>query len=149
MTMSNLFNLALSLEMPILHNHHNLTTDIKNIIASVLNVMFNCITIALYLVSAFMVIVMGDISQTASSSNTNNESTPGDSSGLNCNPQLYNFTFWFVTLSLGCLAVLCLVGGALFGYNKYRLALIRGATPRFQTQADSTQATGTGTAISH
>lgn len=119
MTMSNIFNLALSLDLPILHNHEVLSADLKNIIASILNVMLNCLALFLYIICAYMVFTLGCNSN---ENETNIEATP------NCSPFLYNFTFWFMSLTLSITLILCFFAFGLFLYNRYRLALLRGST---------------------
>lgn len=114
--MSNLFNLALSLNIPVLSNHEFLTPDLKNIIASIVNVILNCLAAFLYTICAYFVFTLG-----AKSGET--EGSP------NCSSLLYNFTFWFIFITLSMSISLCVIGTCLFIYNRYRLALVRGSTP--------------------
>lgn len=115
MTASNLFNLALSFDLPILNNHQNLTSDIKNTIASIINIIFNCVVAILYTLCAYMVYAF---------------TANGYSDEIVCGGLLYNFTFWFVTSTLSIFVILSLVAAVFFAYNKYRLAVLRGSTPR-------------------
>lgn len=121
MTASNLFNLAISLDLPVLSNHQILTSDIKNTIASIVNIIFNCVVAILYILCAYMVYAF---------------TANGYSDEIVCGGLLYNFTFWFVTLTLSTSVVLVLIAAVFFAYNKYRLAILRGSTPRSQTNTD-------------
>lgn len=125
MTISNLFNLATSLNLPILHNQHLLSPDVKNIIASIVNILFNCIVTFLYVLCAYMVYTIY----------RNHPQQPdGVVDVVDCNPTLYGFTYWFITITLSLSAVIILLAIILFCYNKYRLAIIRGSTPRSQAE---------------
>lgn len=153
MTSSNLFNLALALDIPILTNHRLLSVDTKNTIASILNILFNCIVAFLYILTTYMVYTVGFNSTAHRHSDRSKDSAepkveelPEDEQAdgafkqeqTNCGSLLYNFTFWFITLTLCLFALLALVALALFAYNKYRLAIIRGSTPRSQQNPTNT-----------
>jgi hypothetical protein len=129
MTASNLFNLALSIDLKILTNHSQLTIDIKNTIASILNIIFNCIVTFLYILTAYKILVSSKAKQNdQGSANGNNESIQ-----FECDETLTSFTYWFIITTLGSMLTLSLVGAILFAYTRYRLAIIRGSTPRSQT----------------
>lgn len=130
MTASNLFNLALAINLPVFSNHSQLSFDIKNIIASILNILFNCIVAFLYILIAYKILTMGKVRQIdqLTSNETNNEQEP-----IGCNQTLTNFTFWFVAISLSIVAIISALGAILFAYNRYRLAIIRGSSPRSHT----------------
>lgn len=145
MTASNLFNLALALDIPILTNHRLLSLDNKNIIASILNILFNCIVALLYILTTYMIYTVKSSVKLHDNSEDNAE--PNREEGIseepvvaeyqapNCSGLLYHFTFWFITLTLGVFVLLSLIALALFAYNRYRLAIIRGSTPRSQSNA--------------
>lgn len=139
MTASNLFNLAFSLDFPILSNHQILSIDVKNTIANIINIIFNSIVAFLYILSAYMVlkISVGKLEPDDSTS----DSTTMVEELINCSGTLYSFTFWFVVLSIGLLIVFGILAFALFLYNKYRLAIIRGSTPRSQQDTNNQQST--------
>lgn len=137
MTASNLFNLAFTLDYPILTNHSILTSDIKNTIASIINIIFNCVVAFLYILSAYMVFTVGRKTGSKVNEATENHDESSEVE-VDCSSLLYNFSFWFITLTLGLMAALVLIAGAFFIYNKYRLAIIRGSTPRSQTTNIST-----------
>lgn len=134
MTASNLFNLALAIDLPILANHRLLANDIKNIIASILNIIFNVVVGFYYILTAYKVFALSTKRNELNVDNTNNNddstTTQQQQQQLDCNSTLYNFTFWFVCLSLGSFAVISLLGLVLYLYNSHRLAIIRGSTPR-------------------
>ena len=127
MSASNLFNLALALDLPILTNHKLLSSDVKNTIASMLNIIFNCVVAFLYILSAYMAFSIGKRVQP--------ESTEGEPPPIDCNGTLYHSAFWFITLTLSSLVILSLMAIIFFAYNKYRLAIIRGSMPRSQSNA--------------
>lgn len=138
MTASNLFNLALALDLPILSNN-DLTNDIKNTVASIINIIFNCTVTFLYILCSYMVYTIGISRQHQNNTNpssASNESAPQDgveaSQIMDCNGLLYYSSFWFVTLTLSVVAIFGLTACILFTYNKYRLTMIRGSTPRSQ-----------------
>lgn len=147
MTASNLFNLALALNFPILTNHQILSSEIKNAISSIINILFNCVVVFLYILTCYMVFSI-DISRNADRTTVNSivspdgprfvgedsTSLPEDNQQMKCSETLYYFAFWFATLTLGLIAILCLAAGLLYAYNSYRLAIIRGSTPRSQPQ---------------
>lgn len=136
MTASNLFNLAFSLDLPILTNHSLLSNDTKNTIASIINIIFNCLVAFLYILSSYMVFNV-DIKKQDEHLTTDDPENALEF--IDCGSLLYYFTFWFVTLTLGLFVVLCLIACSLFLYNQYRLAIIRGSTPRSQPDANATQ----------
>lgn len=141
MTASNLFNLALALNIPVLTNQHILTSDIKNTIASIINIIFNCVVAFLYILCGYMVFTIGRKKQNSSSSSSSNDGEESSSVDvedlMDCNHVLYYFTLWFVVLTMGLFALLTIVAIIFFAYNKYRLAIIRGSTPRSQTTANN------------
>lgn len=159
MTTSNLFNLALALDIPILTNHRLLSADTKNTIASIINILFNCVVAFLYILTTYMVYTVGALKHHQESSHI--EHKVEDSSEEeppvvaeyqavpDCGSLLYQFTFWFITLTLCLFALLGLIALILFAYNRYRLAIIRGLTPRSQAGATTDlstnpQTNGTG-----
>lgn len=179
MTASNLFNLALALDIPVLANHQFLSSDVKNIIASIVNILFNALVAFLYLLTAYMVYnIKGRPNKTSITQSNkqrlailNNETSgenfyssggagseeaiktnEGPDSGqsdvinaaVKCSASLYNFTFWFITLTLGSFALLSLLATLLFIYNRYRLAIIRGSTPRSHQATNSTGVVNNG-----
>lgn len=140
MTASNLFNLALALDLPILTNHSILSSDVKNIIASIVNIIFNCVVALLYILSAYMVYTIGSIKKPTFDANGNSDDS--EPQPMDCNNTLYYFTFWFITLTLGLFLTLSLVACILFAYNKYRLAIIRGSAPRSQPSVNTNSQSG-------
>lgn len=148
MSASNLFNLALALNLPILTNQSILSSDVKNTIASIINIIFNCVVAFLYILCAHKVYTIGSFNNlTSQPASSDEESNIGSSIGepeapiMNCNYLLYYFTFWFVTLTLAMFALLLLMAAIFFAYNKYRMAIIRGTTPRSQQTSNSTNVT--------
>lgn len=151
MTSSNLFNLALALDLPILTNHQILTSEIKNTIASIINIIFNCVVAFLYIISAYMVFTIGKkskrrdllVDNATNNSGSSEESSPDDnniesSDVMECSGLLYYTTFWFITLTLGLFVVLSLIATVFFAYNQYRLAIVRGSMPRSQSNTNTT-----------
>lgn len=144
MTASNLFNLSLSLNIPILANHKFLSSDVKNIIASILNILFNCVVAFLYILCAYMVYNIRGARRKEQEwpADFPEESRVHESTSqeqVHCSGTLYGFTFWFITLTIGAFALLSFLATLLFAYNRYRLAIIRGSTPRsHQTTNSST-----------
>jgi len=137
MTASNLINLALALDLPILTNHQLLSSDIKNTIASIINIIFNCVVVFLFILSSFMVYNMGS---TRAQSNGDDTSGTRDERASNevtlgCNSLLYYFTYWFITLTLSLVVILSAIAAILYIYNRYRLAIVRGSTSRSQASA--------------
>lgn len=130
MTASNLFNLALAIDLHILTNHNTLSMDIKNTIASILNIIFNCVVAFLYILTAHKILVSSKLKPDDQGvANGNNELIQ-----FECNQTLTSFTFWFIAITLGSMIILTVLGSILFAYTRYRLAIIRGSTPRSQTQ---------------
>lgn len=142
MTASNLFNLGLSLDIPVLKDQHVLAADVKNVIASILNIIFNCVVAFLYIICAYMVFNIGGGKSRGDNSSSATSTTPpnapsadwSDVAMVNCNQTLYSFTFWFMAITLSLSAIVMGLAVLLFAYNKYRLAIIRGSTPRSQTE---------------
>lgn len=134
MTASNLFNLALAMDLPVLTNQSILSSDIKNTIASIINIIFNCVVAFVYILCAYKVYTIKSKTQNSllSDNGASDTGSDVDSTTIDCNPILYYLTFWFVTLTLGSFSLLITLGGIFFAYNKYRLAIIRGSTPRSQ-----------------
>lgn len=136
MSASNLFNLAISIDLPVLANQSALSADVKNIITSIVNILFNCVAAFLYILVAYMVYTI------SSDSSSQDIGPPGDSiesrPTIECSATLYYFTFWFITLTLGLVVILCILAALMALYNKYRMAIIRGSTPRSQTQTNQT-----------
>ena len=141
MTASNLFNLALALNVPVLANHQLLSNDVKNIIASIVNIIFNSLVAFLYVLTAYMVFNIRGGRPESSASQT--VPPPDELSQVQCDTTLYNVTFWFVTLTLSAFLLLSTVALLLFAYNRYRLAIIRGSTPRSHQTTNSTAAPAT------
>lgn len=127
MTASNLFNLALALDLPILANHRLLATDIKSIIASILNIIFNSAVAFVYMLTAYKVLTFS--SQQTSAGQTGDGGATS-APVLTCNASLYTTSFWFITLTLGLFVIISLLGSLLFAYNRYRLNIMRGSAPR-------------------
>lgn len=154
MTASNLFNLALAVNLPILSNHEILTSDIKNTIASIINIVFNCIVAFLYILTGYMVYTVGlagkkvvtinpapalngssnggSINKRLVNQNEDYQDEAPISQPIECGGLLYYFTFWFITLTLGLIVLLSLIACAFYSYNRYRIAIVRGSTPRSQ-----------------
>lgn len=128
MTSSNLFNLALALDLKILTNHSQLSADLKNTIASILNILFNCVVAFLYILTAYKILISLKTSQD-NQGNVNEELASNE-----CNQTLTGLTYYFVTITLGSMLILGSLGAILFAYTRYRLAIIRGSTPRSQNQ---------------
>lgn len=138
MTMSNIFNLALALDIPVLVNHKLLSSDVKNVIASMLNIIFNCVVAFLYILCAYMVYnITGARHKQQEISDGAATEDAGQVEPVKCSGALYNFTFWFITLTLGSFAILSALATLLFAYNRYRLAIIRGSTPRSHQATNS------------
>lgn len=114
MTASNFFNLALTFDLPILRNHEILTKDLKNTIASIVNIIFVTVVFFLYILCGFMIFTIG-------------------SQSIDCSGTLYHSTYWFITSTLGLIVILLFASIILYAYNRYRLAIVRGSTPRSQT----------------
>lgn len=134
MTASNLFNLALSLDLPVLSSHNTISADLKNMIASIINIIFNCIVVFLYILNAHAVLSMSARQQPSS---LNPNSADDNTEPPVCNAVLYNFTYWLIVVSLSLSALLGLAATLLYAYNRYRLAIIRGSMPRSQTNGTS------------
>lgn len=136
MSASNLFNLAISIDLPVLANQNALSADVKSIISSIVNILFNCLAAFLYILVAYMVYTISSEtnSQGSSSSDEPVESKPT----IECSGTLYYFTFWFITLTLGLVVILCILAATLALYNRYRMAIIRGSTPRSQAHTNQT-----------
>lgn len=130
MTLSNLFNFSLACDLPILRNQELLSEDLKNIIASLLNVIFNAIALFLYIMSAHLVLRLdahANLPPPSTNPDNGTESNATDATNSsNCEPFLYHFTFWFVVATIAVLVALCLLALIIYAYNKYRLALVRG-----------------------
>lgn len=137
MTVSNLFNLALALDLPILANHRLLASDIKSIIASVLNIMFNATVAFVYVLTAHRVFTLAG-TQRAGAELPGGEADANSAPLPTCNETLLSLSFWFVALTLGSVAAFGLLGTLLFAYNRYRLAIIRGSAPRPHSRAADT-----------
>lgn len=149
MTASNFFNLALTFDLPILRNHEILTKDVKNTISSIINIIFVCVVVFLYILCGYMVSTIGNKSTKELQKNSNenlaehrsiDEASVGTeeldyslSKSIDCSSTLYHSTYWFITLTLGLIAILILASIILYTYNRYRLAIVRGSTPRSQT----------------
>lgn len=139
MTASNLFNLGLACDLPILRNQEILSDDLKSIIASIVNVLLNVIAGFLFIICAHLVYTF-DINSLGNSNNlpinTNNNTNTSEYESneidnpvaIACNPFLYDFTYWYITLTLITISTLCLLAVCLYAYNRYKLALIRGST---------------------
>lgn len=151
MTVSNLFNLGLACDLPILRNQDILSDDLKSIIASIVNVLMNVIAGFLFIICAHLVYtldpnylennsnnnlssaIITTATATQLANNTDTSSTSETSANDNlaqfaCNPFLYNFTYWYISLTLIIISTLCLLALCLYAYNRYKLALIRGST---------------------
>lgn len=139
MTASNVFNLAFALDFPILSNHRALSNDVKNTIASIINIIFNCVVTFLYILSAYMVLRISGKKLNPDGSDSDPETTVEEL--VDCNGLLYSFTFWFVILTIALIIILGISALGLFLYNQYRLAIIRGSTPRSQPDAGNQQST--------
>lgn len=149
MTASNFFNLALTFDLPILRNHEILTKDVKNTISSIINIIFVCVVVFLYILCGYMVSTIGNKSTKELQKNSNenlaehrsiDEASVGTeeldyslSKSIDCSSTLYHSTYWFITLTLGLITILILASIILYTYNRYRLAIVRGSTPRSQT----------------
>lgn len=145
MTAANLFNLAMALDLPLLSNHRHLSSDVKNTIASIVNIIFNSVAVFLYILSSYIVFTVGKWRQKDPDSDKNDAGEPVPPE---CDATLYYFTFWFVTLTLAFIVILSLLAAIFFAYNRYRLALIRGSMPRSQPNATNLPGQVNSTSVS-
>jgi len=141
MTSSNLFNLALVLDLPILTNHRILSSDVKNIIASILNIIFNIVVLFIYIITAYMVFNMKG-GGAEKSFTSGGESIEKALQPIDCNGTLYGSTFWFIALTLTSILVMSLIAALCYSYQRYRDAIVRGSTPRSQANNIPTGANG-------
>lgn len=140
MTASNLFNLALTFDLPILRNHQILTKDVKNTIASIVNIIFLCVVAFLYILCAYMVYTIAGKSSKAAPSlsevpaehRSADEVEVDTPQPIDCSGILYSSTYWFITLTLGLSIIIALASCLFFLYHKYRSATVSGSTPRSQ-----------------
>lgn len=138
MTFSNLFNLALSLNLPVLSNHKLLSSDLKNIIASLANIIFNCVVGFLYIVTAGSVLLISSVSKRKTDIDANNNaqtSAPEIDPDLpNCSSTFYNFTYYFTTISLVLIIVASIISAIAYAYGRYRGAIERGTAQRCEPE---------------
>lgn len=155
MTASNFFNLALTFDLSILRNHEIISKDVKDTIASIVNIIFVTVVFFLYILCGYMIFTIG----TKSANLANNDNQPehrsidetnviGDlntsqSKSIDCSGTLYHLTYWFITLTLGLVVVILFVSIILCAYNRYRLAIVRGSTPRSHTVNSNNNLSGT------
>lgn len=170
MVASNVLNLASGFDLPILRNHVNLTTEVKDIVASVVNIILNCVVIFIFILITFYVYKMepsarnesndgveatNNVANTAmpeistinysnsketttiAAITTDQRSTTSSNYQDNsyCDSLLYNFTYWFITLTILFVIILSLIGIASCAYNRYRKARMKSSSSRvFDTQ---------------
>lgn len=131
MTFCNFFNLAMSLNLPVLSNHNLLTDDLKNIIASLINIIFNCFVIFIYIIIATLVFTTKNETRTnpllTEKANTTNGHAIIKSNitepKINNNDNsctFHSFASTFIVISLSATLILTLAYIVFEAYKRYR-----------------------------